>query len=413
MKKQIVVRAFYGWLLYHRHLKTVGTHLIGLVNSDSNISGKFCSEYHETIQKKLIESIKSLSIEQEDDISDLNDYISNNTKLDVNAWHIILNSVEEKKPNLNQIRMLFFKIVYLNGIEPELRKQVWPFLREHYTFDMNQAARSQKDEQTIASYTNSMNEWLQAEETIKLKEKNKSTAKQNSTIENDSGISINDPNNASTLISPKSVDLLDSGEKKNPSINRKTKHLEKMFSKDLLMRNDSAISNEVFSTDERQIKKKESVFDYEEKLQNKKRSFSESDLFESSTELFGLRTVAKSIVDQIIVRSCLLLEINSPQKKSEPANDPKPMNKSFCLFKNKLSKSCFTLASNSFSETHTRNTKIKFTLLPQSSIESQDVIDCFAINMHRIDKDVTRCDRNYWYFSSVDNLNKLKNIIYT
>ncbi len=34
MKKQIVSRAFYGWLLYHRHFKTVSVRLIGLINCD-------------------------------------------------------------------------------------------------------------------------------------------------------------------------------------------------------------------------------------------------------------------------------------------------------------------------------------------------------------------------------------------
>jgi hypothetical protein len=43
----------------------------------------------------------------------------------------------------------------------------------------------------------------------------------------------------------------------------------------------------------------------------------------------------------------------------------------------------------------------------------QEFIETFALNMHRIDKDVTRCDRNYWYFMSSENLQKLKNIMYT
>jgi hypothetical protein len=44
---------------------------------------------------------------------------------------------------------------------------------------------------------------------------------------------------------------------------------------------------------------------------------------------------------------------------------------------------------------------------------NKETIEKFSLNMHRIDKDVARCDRNYWYFQSPENLNKLKNIMYT
>ncbi len=46
-------------------------------------------------------------------------------------------------------------------------------------------------------------------------------------------------------------------------------------------------------------------------------------------------------------------------------------------------------------------------------LTNKKLVDNFALNIHRIDKDVTRCDRNYWYFSNIENLKKLKNIIYT
>jgi hypothetical protein len=44
---------------------------------------------------------------------------------------------------------------------------------------------------------------------------------------------------------------------------------------------------------------------------------------------------------------------------------------------------------------------------------SKEIIDAFAANLHRIDKDVARCDRNYSYFINLDNLKKLRTIMCT
>lgn len=39
-----------------------------------------------------------------------------------------------------------------------------------------------------------------------------------------------------------------------------------------------------------------------------------------------------------------------------------------------------------------------------------ELLDTVALNLHRIDKDVQRCDRNYCYFTTA-NLEKLRNIM--
>ena len=41
-----------------------------------------------------------------------------------------------------------------------------------------------------------------------------------------------------------------------------------------------------------------------------------------------------------------------------------------------------------------------------------ELLDSVALNLHRIDKDVQRCDRNYWYFTPA-NLDKLRNVMCT
>lgn len=40
----------------------------------------------------------------------------------------------------------------------------------------------------------------------------------------------------------------------------------------------------------------------------------------------------------------------------------------------------------------------------------QELLDLYTLNLHRIDKDVQRCDRNYWYFTPA-NLEKLRNVM--
>lgn len=52
---------------------------------------------------------------------------------------------------------------------------------------------------------------------------------------------------------------------------------------------------------------------------------------------------------------------------------------------------------------------------PQLTLEGPplfqiELLDTVALNLHRIDKDVQRCDRNYWFFTA-PNLERLRDIM--
>uniref|UniRef100_A0A8C2HT34 Small G protein signaling modulator 1a n=1 Tax=Cyprinus carpio TaxID=7962 RepID=A0A8C2HT34_CYPCA len=132
MKNQIISRAFYGWLAYCRHLSTVRTHLSGLVN-------------HTIVEPDVpSDAYGGLTTE---------------------VWQTFLqdcSTYEEKE---------LLRLVYFGGVEPSLRKEIWPFLLGHYQFGMSEAERKEVDEQMRACYEQTMSEWLGCEAIVRQREK--------------------------------------------------------------------------------------------------------------------------------------------------------------------------------------------------------------------------------------------------
>ncbi|XP_056232284.1 small G protein signaling modulator 1 isoform X2 [Seriola aureovittata] len=137
MKYQIISRAFYGWLAYCRHLSTVRTHLSALVN-------------HAIVAPDVPrDAYKGLTTE---------------------VWQTFLQdctAYEEQE---------LLRLVYFGGVDPSLRKEVWPFLLGHYQFQMSEAERKEVDEQVRVCYQQTMREWLGCEEIVRQREKEQHAA---------------------------------------------------------------------------------------------------------------------------------------------------------------------------------------------------------------------------------------------
>ncbi|KAL3857444.1 hypothetical protein ACJMK2_012114, partial [Sinanodonta woodiana] len=132
MRKQILSRAFYGWLAHCRHLKTVRTHLSGLV--------------HHHIYP----------IDQPNDAS-------NGLTKDIWASLSQTGSVSDPRE--------VYRLVYYGGIEHEIRKEVWPYLLGHYRFESTKEQREMVDERLHTMFEKTMSEWLAVEAIVKQRER--------------------------------------------------------------------------------------------------------------------------------------------------------------------------------------------------------------------------------------------------
>ncbi|XP_017484087.1 PREDICTED: small G protein signaling modulator 2, partial [Rhagoletis zephyria] len=134
MRRQIISRAFYGWLAYCRHLSTVRTHLSGLVNG--RITPELKAD-EEGLTKERWEALNANGV-----VSD---------EMDV------------------------YRLVYFGGVCPELRKVVWPYLLGHYSFGSTPEDREKQDESCKHYYETTMSEWLAVDAIVQQREKEKTS----------------------------------------------------------------------------------------------------------------------------------------------------------------------------------------------------------------------------------------------
>ncbi|XP_064025126.1 small G protein signaling modulator 1 isoform X1 [Pogoniulus pusillus] len=424
MKYQILSRAFYGWLAYCRHLSTVRTHLSALVN-------------HSIVSPDVPCSASS--------------------GLTVDIWQRYLQdttSYEDQE---------LLRLIYYGGIQHEIRKAVWPFLLGHYHFGMTEAERKEADEQIRACYEHTMAEWLGCEAIVRQREKESHAAAlakcssgasldshiqrmmhRDSTISNESSQScssgrqnharLQSDSSSSTQVF-ESVDEVeqtegdaqledgkqskisngtvpngtcspDSGHPSSQNFSITSGFSERSFSNE-----DSAMETNKSSTSSQGKAggsdlpgpQEQDGAQQEEKLQGQdslEGEFSTSGsvdfvpVDESSSGVLRDRdsvalTVVESWADSEAEKQSLV--------ESEDNLSEEPEMES--LYPQLDSLAVTDLANSDTSAVS--STGVTY---------SPELLDMYTVNLHRIEKDVQRCDRNYWYFTPA-NLEKLRNIM--
>ncbi|KAM5200103.1 small G protein signaling modulator 1 isoform 2-T4 [Hipposideros larvatus] len=425
MKYQILSRAFYGWLAYCRHLSTVRTHLSALVNHMIVSPDLPCDAGH---------------------------------GLTAGIWEQYLqDSTSYEKQEL-------LRLIYYGGIQPEIRKAVWPFLLGHYQFGMTEAERKEVDEQIHACYAQTMAEWLGCEAIVRQRERESHAAAlakcssgasldshlhrmmhRDSTISNESSqscssgrqnIRLQSDSSSSTQVF-ESVDEVEQVEaegrleEKQPKIpngnlvngtcspdsGHPSSH---NFSSGLSEHSEPSLSTEDSvmdaqrnaalvprpgdsSVDDGQSSEATTSRDEAPREELAVQDSLESDLLvnESMDEFMsvpGSMDMALPEKEGTVMESWVGGEAEKhSQADSEDNLSEEPEMES--LFPALASLVVSTSANNEASPVSSSGVTY-----------SPELLDLYTVNLHRIEKDVQRCDRSFWYFTPA-NLEKLRNIM--
>uniref|UniRef100_A0A8D8Q3K9 Small G protein signaling modulator 1 n=1 Tax=Cacopsylla melanoneura TaxID=428564 RepID=A0A8D8Q3K9_9HEMI len=418
MKRQIISRAFYGWLAYCRHLRTVRTHLSGLVHMDM-ISG-------EGTEGGVTRDIWAGLMREDGYVDDAGEV---------------------------------FRLAYYGGVASELRKEVWPFLLGHHTFHSTREERIQKDLDTKQSYETTMSEWLAVEAIVRQKDKevmavnlaklsNESTSGTDSVPLNlpildnnlsndvfeDNMSSLSDDSDEAPVVD-EYEDALDSNpEPLQPGDEQSHTQPDEQQQAKVLIESDPASKvsagkkpphqDSLSSTTTRSDSPDEGMGDDMEE-EDSKPGGSKND--GQTDDEHSPRTND--------VPSCTEQNSSGPNDAKPPQDQEtgSPLIKT-CLISITSNQSMDSGHMSSVSDTMSANEQAGPSQLtvcmegeenfpgrrsscisPVSSnggVYTTELLESFGLNLHRIDKDVLRCDRNYYYFTP-ENLDKLRNIMCT
>ncbi|XP_070338696.1 small G protein signaling modulator 2 isoform X3 [Equus asinus] len=328
MKRQIVSRAFYGWLAYCRHLSTVRTHLSALV-------------HHNIIPPTWPPGASG--------------------GLTKDVW----SKYQKDEKNYKELELL--RQVYYGGVQHEIRKDVWPFLLGHYKFGMSK--KEMEESPGVPGGQLQRRAWCTSPSMVMVWSEYRWTQRWQR------GSSIDS-------------------------------HVQR------LIHRDSTISNDVFiSVDDLELPRPPGTEDSRPEPeqepgagspgtavveQQQSVEFDSPDSGLPSSRNYSVTSGIQSSIDE---GQSVGFEEDGGGEEGSDGSVP---------------------AAHTFSEPQDPNQEK--TSRP-SELEAGEelaavcaaaytieILDTVALNLHRIDKDVQRCDRNYWYFTP-PNLERLRDIM--
>ncbi|XP_017669901.1 PREDICTED: small G protein signaling modulator 1 isoform X2 [Lepidothrix coronata] len=423
MKYQILSRAFYGWLAYCRHLSTVRTHLSALVNHNIVSSDVPCSA---------------------------------SSGLTVDIWQRYLQdstSYEDQE---------LLRLIYYGGIQHEIRKAVWPFLLGHYQFGMTEAERKEADEQTRACYEHTMAEWLGCEAIVRQREKESHAAAlakcssgasldshiqrmmhRDSTISNESSQScssgrqnharLQSDSSSSTQVF-ESVDEVEQTEVDAQLEDGKQSKVPNGTVPNGTCSPDSGHpSSQNFSItsgfSERSFSNEDSALETNKSSSSSQGKVGGSDV-PASVDTDGVQQEKLQGQDSLEGEFPSAGSVDFVPMGEGPAGalsdtvaltvveswaDSEAEKQSLVESEDNLSEEpemeSLYPQLDSLAVAVTDLTNSETSALSSTGVTySPELLDMYTVNLHRIEKDVQRCDRNYWYFTPA-NLEKLRNVM--
>ncbi|XP_069650649.1 small G protein signaling modulator 1 isoform X4 [Haliaeetus albicilla] len=363
MKYQILSRAFYGWLAYCRHLSTVRTHLSALV-------------HHNIVSPDVPCNASS--------------------GLTVDIWQRYLQdstSYEDQE---------LLRLIYYGGIQHEIRKTVWPFLLGHYQFGMTEAERKESSQSCSSGQQNHARLQSDSSSSTQVFESVDEVEQTEADAQLEDGKQSKIPNGTV----PNGMCSPDSGHPSSQNFSIASGFSERSFSNEdsaLETNKSSASSQGKVGGSDMPGPQDQDGAQQEEKLQGQDSlegvfptggSVDFVPMGESSARVLHDRdvvalTVVESWADSEAEKQSLV--------ESEDNLSEEPEMES--LYPQLDSLAVADLANSEASAVS--STGVTY---------SPELLDMYTVNLHRIEKDVQRCDRNYWYFTPA-NLEKLRNIM--